>query len=621
MKLASCVKEALAVAVLLCILLSPLCAAEPETKVLFLHGADPYAPAQLIIDKAMRDELTGNTSRQFRFFAEAMDAQRFVFGDYEREFVSLLARKYMGIRIDIIVATTKQGLDFAIRHRSAMWPDAQILFYSVSARAIESTALGDRTAGLTLPRKIAETVDLARRLQPDARRLVVIAGVSELDKDVTEEARKVLPARSEGLELEFLLGLPQTELLDRVAQEPASSIVLFLLQIRDREGRQYASRDVVRSIAAASGAPVYGYVDSFLGEGIVGGMLISYDDLGRMIAQRLLQFAAGAPVPVLADVPSRCIADARALEKWSLNQSNLPAGCEVRFVPWSVWDAYRWQIVSVFVLVLVQALLIFRLLLERRRRWRAAEQMGQAKVETRQHRENLAHLVRVHTAGEMSIALTHEINQPLVAIKNYALAARRRMAGDRTEGAVKLQELLDKIEGQASRAGDVLQSMRAMVKKHESETARVEAGELVADALSLVEMEGRSKDVRIESAIAHNLPPVLVDRIQIQQVVLNLTRNAIEAAEEAGISGSVIKVGVAETAKNEIAVSVTDNGPGIAPADAEHIFDPFYSTKGEGLGVGLSISRAIIEAHGGRLSLAPNPGGGCVFRFTLPAAS
>jgi signal transduction histidine kinase len=134
-------------------------------------------------------------------------------------------------------------------------------------------------------------------------------------------------------------------------------------------------------------------------------------------------------------------------------------------------------------------------------------------------------------------------------------------------------------------------------------------------------METRNVNIRVESAISPDLPPVFVDRIQIQQVVLNLTRNAIEAVEEAGIASSIIKVGVVSMAESEIAVSVSDCGPGIAPEDAQHIFDPFYSTKGGGLGVGLSISRAIVEAHGGRLSLAPNEGGGCVFQFTLPVAN
>ena len=161
--------------------------------------------------------------------------------------------------------------------------------------------------------------------------------------------------------------------------------------------------------------------------------------------------------------------------------------------------------------------------------------------------------------------------------------------------------------------------MRAMVKKHQSEPEKLEVGPLVAGVLKLVEMESRRVNIRVESTIAPDLPPVMADGIQIQQVVLNLIRNGIEAVEEADINGSVIKVGVTGTAANEIAVSVADNGPGIAPGDAERIFDPFYSTKGSGLGVGLSICRAIVEAHGGRLWFNPNAGGGCVFQFTLPA--
>jgi C4-dicarboxylate-specific signal transduction histidine kinase len=256
------------------------------------------------------------------------------------------------------------------------------------------------------------------------------------------------------------------------------------------------------------------------------------------------------------------------------------------------------------------------LLIERERGQRASAQASKATAESGQHRENLAHLVRVHTVGEMSTAIAHEINQPLAAIKNYAFAARRRLSGHSTDP--KVDELLDKIEEQASRAGDVLHSLRAMMKKHESERAEVEVGPLVAETLKLVELESRSGDVWLESAIAPDLPPVFVDSIQIQQVVLNLTRNAIEAMKEAGHNGA-IAVGVQGSGNGEIAVSVADRGPGVAAADAERIFEPFYSTKRLGLGVGLSICRAIVEAHGGRLSLAPNAGGGSIFRFTLPA--
>jgi signal transduction histidine kinase len=178
--------------------------------------------------------------------------------------------------------------------------------------------------------------------------------------------------------------------------------------------------------------------------------------------------------------------------------------------------------------------------------------------------------------------------------------------------------LLDKIEEQASRGGDVLHSFRTMVKKHDSLPAKVDVGPLVAETLKLAELQSRTGDIRLDSAIAPDLPPVFVDRIQIQQVVLNLIRNAIEAMTESGHAGT-INVIVEGNGRSEIAVSVADSGPGIAPDEAQRVFEPFYSTKGTGLGVGLSICRSIIDAHGGHLSLAPNAGGGSVFRFTLPA--
>jgi C4-dicarboxylate-specific signal transduction histidine kinase len=311
--------------------------------------------------------------------------------------------------------------------------------------------------------------------------------------------------------------------------------------------------------------------------------------------------------------------DWREPQGWKISEA-LPRDSIVQFREPTVWRQYRWHIIGALAIVLFQTLLIAGLLIERERRRLATEQAGKAKIESGQYRESLAHLARVHTVGEMSAAIAHEINQPLAAIKNYAMAASRRLAGWNAVDASKVKELLDKIEEQASRAGDVMHSLRAMMKKHQPEPTRIQAGRLVADALKLVDMEGRTGDIRVESVIAPDLPPIFVDGIQIQQVVLNLTRNAIEAMEGAKGVGS-IKVGVQGAGEKEITVSVADCGPGISPEDAEHIFVPFYSTKTPGLGVGLSISRAIVEAHGGHLSLTPNAGGGCVFAFTLPVAN
>ncbi len=160
-----------------------------------------------------------------------------------------------------------------------------------------------------------------------------------------------------------------------------------------------------------------------------------------------------------------------------------------------------------------------------------------------------------------------------------------------------------------------------MVEKHQFEMTKVDVGRLVTDSMKLAELESRIAEIRVEVAVAPDLPMIFVDEVQIQQVVLNLTRNAIEAIEEVGIANGVVNVGVVATADGEVMVSVADCGTGIAPDEIEHIFEPFYSTKGSGLGIGLSLSRTIVEAHGGRLSVIPNAGGGSVFRFTLPAAN
>jgi signal transduction histidine kinase len=268
-----------------------------------------------------------------------------------------------------------------------------------------------------------------------------------------------------------------------------------------------------------------------------------------------------------------------------------------------------------------RALLLGEVLAAALARQQAERQVHEAQTEAAQYRERLAHLVRVHTAGEMSAAIAHEINQPLVAIENYALAARRRLSGTAPADTEKLAELLDKIAAQSGRAGDVIKRLRAMVKRHEFETVPTDLGRVVTDALRFAELEGHLRSVRSELRVAAGLPVVLGDAIQLQQVVLNLARNAIDAM--AGLPDGAAKVLTIEAGRegdHAVFVRVADRGPGFAAADAERIFEPFWSTKGSGLGIGLAICRTIVEAHGGRLSGAANPGGGATFTFTLPVA-
>ena len=254
-------------------------------------------------------------------------------------------------------------------------------------------------------------------------------------------------------------------------------------------------------------------------------------------------------------------------------------------------------------------------------RQQADRQVRAAQSETAHYQERLAHLIRVHTVGEMSAAIAHEVNQPLMAIKNYALAAQRRLK-DGNAPPEKQHELLDKIVLQATRAGDVVQRLRSLVRKHDVEALELDLNRLVADTLKLVEMDCQLRDIRLETRLAADLPPVVADAIQIQQVILNLVRNAIEAmGGHPGTVDPLVSIETARTGLQDIEVRVSDNGPGLGPDEAEQIFESFYSTKAAGLGIGLSICRKMIESHGGRLWTSPHPAGGAVFHFTLPATT
>ena len=244
-----------------------------------------------------------------------------------------------------------------------------------------------------------------------------------------------------------------------------------------------------------------------------------------------------------------------------------------------------------------------------------------AEVEAAHWRERLAHLVRVHTAGEMSVALAHEITQPLGAIENYALAARRR-ATEPVPDMSRVVDLLDKVIGQATRAGDVVIRMRGMAQRHELEPKLIDLERAVADCVGMVKMDCELRGIQIRLAQEGSFPAVVVDEIYLQQVILNLLRNAMQAIEGAPPGGlREITVALRVKHREEVLVEVSDRGIGISDDDLERIFESFYSTKPDGLGVGLAICRKLIEAHGGKLWASHRDGGGAVFSFTLPTAT
>ena len=242
-----------------------------------------------------------------------------------------------------------------------------------------------------------------------------------------------------------------------------------------------------------------------------------------------------------------------------------------------------------------------------------------AEAEARQHRDQLAHLDRLDMLGEMATGIAHEINQPLTAISLFAQAGKRLFGAEKHD---RLPEIFDKLSQHAQRAGAVIERMQSMARRQESAKEIVDCNALVEEVAKLAEAEARIRDMTIEVDTESELPPIEADTVQIQQVALNLLRNGMEAMRSVDCrDGNAVKLQTKLLGDGDIEVAVIDKGCGVSEEVAKILFTPFSTTKESGMGMGLSISRAIITAHGGHLDFHNNDSGGATFFFTLPAAS
>jgi C4-dicarboxylate-specific signal transduction histidine kinase len=244
---------------------------------------------------------------------------------------------------------------------------------------------------------------------------------------------------------------------------------------------------------------------------------------------------------------------------------------------------------------------------------------GQADHEMQRLRQQLAQIGRVSAMGELTASLAHELNQPLTAILNNAEVAQGVLAAEPVDVA-ELREILDDIVADDQRAAAVIRRLRLLLKKGDLEYVSLELGDVVTEVARLVTSDAALRNVSVHLELAPVLPRVRGDRVQLQQVVLNLVLNGLDAMRDAASEDRSLVITTFREGAAAVGVAVRDAGPGIAPEDAQHVFEPLYTTKADGTGMGLAIARTIVGAHGGRLKAENNRDRGATFQFTLPVA-
>jgi PAS domain S-box-containing protein len=712
--------------------------AAERARILMLHAFNYSFPATSVIAEAARKRLVEH-SKSIDIDAEFLDLARNTDDAHALRMATYIRDKYGRHPPDLVITLGSNALPFVLKHRD-MLPNVPVVFASISPQTYAALRPPPEMTGIITGFDLAKTLTLAERLQPEAHRLFVVAGSGETDLRWQPIARKMIEERGRKFQTTFLFGLPYSELVGELSKVPSDAIVILLTVFADREGKAFVPAQVAADLSALSPAPVYGPYDSFIGSGVVGGFVETFESIGVAAADMAVEIMDGADPATLAprtNPAQHYRVDYRAMQHWSLKEKDLPPDTVVLFKKPTIWDEYRGTVLAAFSVLGLQTAFLGALLIQRRRRQRVEEllqdsdermtfaaaaaniglwqfdrdteelwvtehcralfglasdapltreaflaavhpddleianlaiqrsskaerpavndvrvvlpsgetrwirmrarsyqegngeptQLGgtfvditdqkSAQAETALQRAEIEHLMRVSVLGELSGSIAHEVNQPLTAILSNAQAALHLLTQNSPDLA-EIRDALEDIVHEDNRAGEVIHRLRSLLKKGERKMESVNINDVVRSTISLLNSELVGRDISVRLDLENSEPLTRGDSVQLQQVLLNLVMNAMDAMASTPMNQRSILISTRGTKTGMVDVLVKDRGHGIGPKENGHVFEPFYTTKDHGLGLGLPLCSTIIQAHQGKLNLVNDEGGGAIAVFSLP---
>jgi len=587
-----------------------------ETKrILLLHsfGLDfrPWGE----YSKAIRSELNRQSPWPLDIKDQLLTTARSTDENPEPPFIDYLNALEVKHPSDLIIGIGGPAANFIQRHRDHLFPATPAVLTALEQRRVRSEALTKNDTVIPVVVNYRVVFDNILRLLPNTKQVVVINGASPNEKFWRGELGWELKPYEDRLKLLYFDDTPFETILKKASTLPPNSAIFWHLMNVDAAGVAYEGDSGLKKLFAVANAPIFSYDDGFFGGEVVGGPMHSVlesSEKTAAIAVRILSGETAGDIktpPVLFATPKY---DWRLLQRWGISESRLPPGSAVYFRDPSAWDKYRSEIMAVCALFLLQGAMIFGLLLERRRR-------QFAEVQSRQRMSELARINRLSTAGELTASIAHEINQPLGAIQANAETMELILKSSSPD-IDEMKEIVADIRHDQSRASEVIRRLRSLLRKTPFEVRDIDLNDIVRETEELVSALsaiGVARQVDLRNSITPLPLPIRGDRIQLQQVILNLIMNAVDAMSD--IPSAERKVTI-RTARDEdlTEISILDAGPGIPRDKIKEVFEPFFTTKAEGMGMGLSIARTIIEAHDGRIWVENHVGGGADFRIQLP---
>jgi signal transduction histidine kinase len=586
-----------------------------QPTVIAIFGFEANTPVTKVLGEVLHRELVSQSPAPVQFFSEFMDAGRFEGPPHEARLAASLRERYAGRQVDLLLAPDPLALRFLLKYRDAVFPRVPVVFLDVRAATLSQLVLPSDFVGVAVDVDAEPTVQLALDLSPNATTLVIVTGTSELGRLWGSRLRAAAEKLAPQLDLRVLNELSADEIGRQLASLAPGSVVLGGPFLRDGAGRTFPSvPEVFERWSALSTAPIFQTVELVLGSGVVGGVFVPLELIARQAAEIARTILAGTPAPQVrlpAELTPRPYLDWRQLQRWDIPERRLPADAVVMFREPTLWDRYRYQLIALIAALALQAGLIAALLLQRR--WRR-----QAELSLRAQRIQLLHASRLAVAGELTASIAHEINQPLGAILSNADAVELLLQSGQIHKRELLQIMAD-IKRDDLRASEVIKRLRALLARHEVEHRRFALHETIRQAMTILTAEARRRSATIDTKLDATAVDLIGDPVQIQQVVINLVLNALDASGDLPQERRRVRVETADVQEG-VQLLVRDFGHGIAAADLPRLFESFFSTKSGGMGLGLSIARSIVEAHGGTITAA-NCEVGAEFRIVLPRAT
>jgi C4-dicarboxylate-specific signal transduction histidine kinase len=740
LKTANC-SLALAWAALLMTASAPAVAAQAHT-VLSLYSDDRFLPANIEADRGLRAAIANARDVHVNVFDEDLDQAHFAVDlpNYGHTVSTYLHDKYASRAPEIIVVGGNEALNFVLRNRNQLFPGVPVVHMGVDRFFIESIPkLPSDVIGDSVEYDVPPTIDLALRWHPLARRLLIITGASAADRRLETKLRRDCAQFEGRVSVEFLTGLPTATLLDQLRTLGPDTIIFTPGYSEDGAGRIMTPFESTKLMAAVASAPIYVPYSTFIGTGVVGGRMATYESMGReagSLVTALISGAAPEAIKVPKFTPTDLRIDWRQVQRWGIEKRRIPKDATVYFRAPSLWEAYRKETIAAGIALFLLTGLSIRLLTERRSLartsaalkaseqrmtlaaraaklamwiWNVAEDrmsiapsqtpfqsagqtpiqfpdalaevhpddreemnrtvqkalaanheldleyrsisrdgelrwiairgrpdndnhrqwLGivlditdrkQAQLQAARDRNALQHLSRVSMLGQMSASIAHQLNQPLTAILANAEAAQQMLKHEPVD-MEEVKQICDDIVSQDQRAASVIRRLGALFKRGEMQIQRVDLNALLSESLDLLHTNLITDHITVTTQLADSLNSLDGDKVQLQQVLLNLITNAADAMRDIPVVMRRLMIGT-ESTEAEIRLRVTDHGPGIEPKDLKNIFEPFWSAKASGMGIGLSICQSIVTAHHGTLTVANNPDGGATFLvvFAIPQA-